>query len=136
VHPQCFVAVDITGDFLHEAVAGLRVGFPGLDVRTVVADLNEEITLPGDLTASSRGLKSIWEQFAMCRSIGVSIVEGKNTNRTWPNAICVAASESTPKAATSTASPVFRNYSAPLASKKTVFWTDPNQWFAVFLAHV
>jgi len=49
MHPQCFVAVDIAGDFLHLAVAGLRGSSPGLDVRTVVADLNEEITLLGEL---------------------------------------------------------------------------------------
>ena len=54
LHPQCFVAVDIAGDFLHESVAGLRESFPGLDVRAVVADLNEEIILPADLPSGSR----------------------------------------------------------------------------------
>lgn len=54
LHPQCFVAVDIAGDFLHESVAGLRESLPGLDVRAVVADLHEEIILPGDLPGGSR----------------------------------------------------------------------------------
>jgi L-histidine Nalpha-methyltransferase len=54
LQPQCFVAVDIAGDFLRESVAGLRGSLPTLDVRAVVADLNEEIILPADLPAGPR----------------------------------------------------------------------------------
>jgi len=54
IQPKCFVAVDISADFLHEAVAGLRSSFPALDVRTVVADLNDEIILPADVPAEQR----------------------------------------------------------------------------------
>ena len=54
IRPRCFVAVDISADFLHEAVAGLRSSFPVLDVRTVVADLNDEIVLPADVPTEQR----------------------------------------------------------------------------------
>jgi dimethylhistidine N-methyltransferase len=48
------VAVDISGDYLLEAAAGLRRAFPDLDVRVVVADLFDDITLPGDLPGGHR----------------------------------------------------------------------------------
>lgn len=54
LQPTCFVAVDISADFLHEAVAALRSAFPGLDIRTLVADLNDEIVLPADVPAEQR----------------------------------------------------------------------------------
>ena len=49
VQPRCYVPVDISADFLHAAVNGLRGALPALTVRPVVADLNDEILLPGDL---------------------------------------------------------------------------------------
>jgi dimethylhistidine N-methyltransferase len=54
LQPSCFVAVDISGDFLLEAAAGLRHAFPALDVRVVVADLFDDITLPDDLPPAHR----------------------------------------------------------------------------------
>lgn len=51
---HCFVAVDISADFLYEAVDGLRCALPGLDIRTLVADLNDDITLPDNLPPGPR----------------------------------------------------------------------------------
>ncbi|MBL8511697.1 MAG: L-histidine N(alpha)-methyltransferase [Betaproteobacteria bacterium] len=49
IRPRCYVAVDISADFLAGAVADLRVACPGLDIRAVAADLTGEITLPPDI---------------------------------------------------------------------------------------
>ncbi|MBA3034639.1 MAG: L-histidine N(alpha)-methyltransferase [Gammaproteobacteria bacterium] len=46
IEPARFIAVDISAEFLHEGVAGLRAAFPALDVRAVAADLTQEIVLP------------------------------------------------------------------------------------------
>lgn len=54
IEPGCFVAVDISADFLHQAVDGLRDAFPALDVRAVVADLLGELALPDDIPADRR----------------------------------------------------------------------------------
>jgi dimethylhistidine N-methyltransferase len=54
LQPRCFVAVDISGDFLLEAAAGLRRAMPELDVRVVVADLFDQIRLPDDLPPGHR----------------------------------------------------------------------------------
>lgn len=54
LEPRCFVAVDISADFLHRAVAGLRAAFPALDVRPVVADLLDELALPEDIPTGRR----------------------------------------------------------------------------------
>lgn len=54
IHPQRFVAVDISAEFLHEAVTGLRAAFPALDIRTVVADLTIGIAMPPDLPRRQR----------------------------------------------------------------------------------
>ncbi len=54
IRPKCFVAVDISRDFLQHAVAGLRQALPELEVRPVVADLMEDIVLPCDLPAGQR----------------------------------------------------------------------------------
>ncbi len=54
IAPACFVAVDISADFLHQAVDGLRDAFPSLDVRPVVADLLAEIVLPSDIPSGRR----------------------------------------------------------------------------------
>lgn len=54
IDPVCFVAVDISADFLHQAVDGLRAAFPALDVRPVVADLLDELVLPDDIPAGRR----------------------------------------------------------------------------------
>lgn len=54
IRPRCFVGVDIAAAFLQQAVAGLRREFPSLDVRSVVADLLDEIVLPADLPSGRR----------------------------------------------------------------------------------
>ncbi len=54
IRPKCFIAVDISQDFLHRAVAGLQQALPKLEVRPVVADLMEDIVLPGDLPGGKR----------------------------------------------------------------------------------
>lgn len=49
--PAAYVPVDISEDFLHDAVAALKRDFPGLPVQPVVADF----TLPFDLPAGPGG---------------------------------------------------------------------------------
>lgn len=54
IRPKCFVAVDIAGDYLADAVAGLRKAFPTLAIETVVADINRELTLPATVPLRRR----------------------------------------------------------------------------------
>ena len=54
IAPRCFVAVDISGDFLQQAVARMREAFPALDIRAVVADIFDQAPLPPDLPAGRR----------------------------------------------------------------------------------
>jgi L-histidine Nalpha-methyltransferase len=54
IKPRCFVAVDISGDFLHQAVARMREAFPALDIRAVVADIFDQAPLPSDLPPGRR----------------------------------------------------------------------------------
>lgn len=54
IAPACFVAVDISEEFLHEAVKDLRAALPTIDIRAVAADLNSEIALPVDLPRQQR----------------------------------------------------------------------------------
>jgi dimethylhistidine N-methyltransferase len=54
VAPKCFVAVDISSDFLHAAAVGLRAALPQVDVRVVAADLTSEIAMPADLPLQHR----------------------------------------------------------------------------------
>jgi dimethylhistidine N-methyltransferase len=54
VRPSTFVAIDISQDFLHDAVAGLRQTFPAIDIRAVAADLTAEIPVPADLGREQR----------------------------------------------------------------------------------
>lgn len=52
--PTHFVAVDIAGDFVHEAVNRLQAEFPALNAQAVVADLTQRIDLPEDLPRTGR----------------------------------------------------------------------------------
>jgi len=52
--PARFVALDISEDFLHQAVAGLRAALPGIAVSAVVADLTHAIALPVDIPMPRR----------------------------------------------------------------------------------
>lgn len=54
LRPACFVAVDISEEFLHESVVRLRRQLPSVDVRAVAADLAHDITLPADLPQQPR----------------------------------------------------------------------------------
>lgn len=54
IAPACFVAVDISEEFLHEAVKELRAALPTIDIRAVAADLNADIALPADLPRPQR----------------------------------------------------------------------------------
>ncbi|MDP1983512.1 MAG: L-histidine N(alpha)-methyltransferase [Sulfuritalea sp.] len=54
LRPQRFVAVDISAEFLHEAVERLRAEFPGLDVQPLVADLGDVVELPAGLPREKR----------------------------------------------------------------------------------
>lgn len=54
IAPACFVAVDISEEFLHEAVKELRSALPIIDIRAVAGDLNREIALPADLPRQQR----------------------------------------------------------------------------------
>lgn len=54
IAPRCFVAVDISGDFLQEAVARMRGAFPALDIRAVVADIFDAAPFPPDLPPGRR----------------------------------------------------------------------------------
>ncbi|MCE1192518.1 MAG: L-histidine N(alpha)-methyltransferase [Acidovorax sp.] len=54
IRPACFVGVDISDDFLEEAVAGLRAAFPGLDARALAGDLTQGVDLPRDIPRAGR----------------------------------------------------------------------------------
>lgn len=54
ISPLRFVAVDISEKFLHDAVAGLRVSFPQIDIQAIAADLTSDIVLPASLPAQRR----------------------------------------------------------------------------------
>lgn len=46
IQPVCFVGVDISADFLRDAVQSLRREFPALDVRALGADITKPVHLP------------------------------------------------------------------------------------------
>ena len=54
IAPACFVAIDISEEFLHEAVKELRSALPAIDIRAVAADLSAEIALPAELPRQQR----------------------------------------------------------------------------------
>lgn len=54
IHPERFVAVDISEAFLHEAVAGMRLAFPHMAIEAIASDLTAEIVLPASLPALRR----------------------------------------------------------------------------------
>lgn len=54
LQPEHFVAVDISAEFLHEAVKGLRKDYPALNVHVVAADLTTEVEMPPDLPRQRR----------------------------------------------------------------------------------
>jgi len=54
LQPERFVAVDISAEFLHEAVDGLRATFPALAVHALAADLTQDLALPDDIPSARR----------------------------------------------------------------------------------
>jgi len=54
IHPQRFVGVDISADFLHEAIASMQSEFPGLPMHAVAADISQDFALPEDIPRSKR----------------------------------------------------------------------------------
>ena len=54
IQPRAYLAVDISADYLGQSVAGLRCALPGVDVRSLVADIEDEVVLPADLGAGQR----------------------------------------------------------------------------------
>lgn len=51
IAPAAYVPLDISGDFLREAAAGLADQFPGLPVEPVEADFMREVALPDSVAA-------------------------------------------------------------------------------------
>ena len=49
-----FVGVDISADYLHGAIARLRVALPGLDARAVAGDITAGLRLPPDIPRRRR----------------------------------------------------------------------------------
>lgn len=54
INPAHFVAVDISEEFLHDAVARMRLTFPDIDIQAIAADLTADILLPASLPAQRR----------------------------------------------------------------------------------
>ncbi|RQO80806.1 L-histidine N(alpha)-methyltransferase [Acidovorax sp. FJL06] len=54
VQPACFVGVDISADFLEQAVQGLRDEFPALDARALAGDMTLGVALPEDIPRTGR----------------------------------------------------------------------------------
>jgi dimethylhistidine N-methyltransferase len=54
INPAHFVAVDISEEFLDDAVAGMRLTFPDIEIQAIAADLTADIVLPASLPAERR----------------------------------------------------------------------------------
>lgn len=54
LRPARFVAIDISADFLNEAVADFRIACPEIDVRALIVDLHGAWQLPADIDLSRR----------------------------------------------------------------------------------
>ena len=54
IHPRCFVGVDISADFLRDAMRGLQEDLPQLQTLAVTADLSAPFHLPGHVPQSKR----------------------------------------------------------------------------------
>lgn len=52
--PRAYVPIDIAGDFLEVSAARLRKRFPGLEIRSVVADFMQEFDLPDEIPDGPR----------------------------------------------------------------------------------
>lgn len=54
IQPRRFVAVDISEEFLLQAVKGLRAALPAMDILALAGDLTTDIVLPADLPQQHR----------------------------------------------------------------------------------
>jgi len=54
LRPQCFVAVDISAEFIADSARRLQYCFPEVTVHALVADLNDEIRLPAYVPTENR----------------------------------------------------------------------------------
>lgn len=52
--PECFIGVDISADYLADAVQRLGQRFPGMDARALGGDITRGIALPPDIPAGHR----------------------------------------------------------------------------------
>jgi len=52
--PRLYVPIDIAGDFLDQTVARMRMRYPQLETRGVVADFTTDFSLPADLPRARR----------------------------------------------------------------------------------
>jgi L-histidine Nalpha-methyltransferase len=54
ISPSAYVPVDISGDFLREAAAGLQAEFPALPIHPVEADFTRPFDLPAQIAAAPK----------------------------------------------------------------------------------
>lgn len=54
IHPASYVAIDISGDYLHQACEVLALRYPGLPIVPVEADFTRPVALPDGVAAQSR----------------------------------------------------------------------------------
>jgi dimethylhistidine N-methyltransferase len=54
IRPSAYVPVDISGDFLREAAAGLQAEFPALPIYPVEADFTRSFELPAEIAAAPK----------------------------------------------------------------------------------
>ncbi|MEP6965810.1 MAG: L-histidine N(alpha)-methyltransferase [Polaromonas sp.] len=54
IHPERFVGIDISADYLHAAMEGMQSEFPGLELRAVAADMSCAFELPADIPRARR----------------------------------------------------------------------------------
>lgn len=54
LHPDQYVAIDISWDFLHESLAGLRQRFPDIEMTALGQDFSARLDLPADISPARR----------------------------------------------------------------------------------
>ena len=54
IEPVRFVGIDISADYLQDAIKSMRSEFPGIELRAVAADLSHGFELPADIPRAKR----------------------------------------------------------------------------------
>lgn len=54
IHPEWFVGVDISADFLRDAITTMRAEFSDLSIRAVAADMSQTFSLPDEIPRTKR----------------------------------------------------------------------------------